>query len=167
MNYEAFVYLGKIDPLHVFLHNKSKYMEKMSKEDEEKMCTDIYCTMIHETMIKRNEKVLILNVDQTQKTNMASYIDHISFKPMKYTKECFETALFRIITAERSINDNVMVIKAIIENDKAIRFELMESKENILFQTFKTVKDKIKKVEDVSIKSIDEFIVIKPIPYLK
>ncbi len=159
MNYETFIYLGMIKPLHMFLHTKSKCMEKMSKEDEEKMCGDVYCAMIHETMIKHNEKVLILNIDPITKTNNASYIDHISFINMEYKKEDFENAFFRVLNSKRS---DVMVIKAFIENDKVIRYETVE---NVSPSILKTMEDK--KVDDILFNSIDEFIVLKPIPYLK
>jgi hypothetical protein len=80
---------------------------------------------------------------------------------MAYKKEDFEVALFRALTMERDINDEILVIRAEIKDDKPFKYEVYKiNGDTVPFEKARGIKEKI------TLTSISELITTKKIDYL-
>jgi hypothetical protein len=145
MQGELFTYLGLSQLTHFFLHTEFTAGHNISD-----MCGQVYNTMIHETMIQENQKVVVFNIMQNGEVIVVC-VDHALFVPMKYTSESLEVMFRRLMAISRS---DVMTIAY-----DGVKYFMYESV---------PVKLEGKELpEKIAISDIQHVISTKPIPYLQ
>ncbi len=150
---ELFIYLGHISYTHFFIH--TQYAKNIQEDEIEQMSSQIYNMMIHETMIKINDKVCIFNVDINKNFVHVVITNHFTFKETKYDKESLKLAFKRLIQAKRS---EIMTIK--YDGEKYLLYEFPGQ----LPATDKSIVDNIFVKSDIN--KISYNISIKPIDYI-
>lgn len=74
--------------------------------------------MIHETMIKYNDKVVIFNVYVDGKIDVV-IINHHTFPTMKYSTESLKHIFHRLMSLKRKLENNMIIKHDGIKNDIA------------------------------------------------
>jgi hypothetical protein len=120
---EIFTYLGKVAPIHFFLHvARSDLAEDILGQ----MCGDVYNCMIQETMIGLNDKVVVCTIRPQARARTKSIqptlIDHISFSPIEVPAGALETAVTRLLKADRAPGETMLVIKAIMVSGRPEKY---------------------------------------------
>lgn len=96
---EIFIYLGYSCQTYFFMH--TQFNPDLSKKTVIVMSGQIYNCMIHDQMIKFNDKVVVYNIMKNNK-HIAVIIDHDTFQPMEYPVNLLENMLIRLIAIERN-----------------------------------------------------------------
>lgn len=134
---EMFTYMGKSGKVHFFLHYQAN---EMQIDKIVTMSADIYNVMISEGMIKNQDKVVVYNIISAIKIVnepslmlgvtgtiknvklLAVETDHVSFTHLVYDTKDLAQMFINLIKAERKIHDSLFIIKAFIENGKAVKY---------------------------------------------
>lgn len=147
MDAEIFIYLGFTSNTHFFMHTEFRY------DNIEYMCCQVYNTMIHETMIRQNNKVIVFNF---MKNGLVIVVtcNHVSFPDMKYYRDDLSRVFKRLLTADRRKTAKCMAIHC--DNEKCLLYE----SNGDLFQ------NKLLPTEELKIDEVKYVATNKSIPYL-
>jgi hypothetical protein len=104
----VFLYLGWTSNVHFFLHVNE---DGLPKETVDVTCGQVHNAMIHETMLKLDESVVVYTV-ATNTPMRAVVTTQISFKKPVFPKDALRTTLNRLLSVDRSKDKKLLLFKA-------------------------------------------------------
>ncbi len=165
-NGEIFIYLGKSQSTHFFLHYIGGGGDVMSSDAMYRMCGQIYNAMIHNQQIMKDDKMVIYNLSADEKI-LPVLVDHVSFIHMDYPLDRLKHMLNRLITVERKIGDPIMIIKSMVVNGEAGASACYEVPlTSDLVGCFEEYKRKKIGDTEIALEPLVRFLSNKPITYL-
>lgn len=107
---ENFIYLGRIEPVHYFLHVVHVEREISLVQS---MSADVYNCMIHACEIAPGQKVIVFNVLRPKKCIVPVLVNHVLFGNLTgIDSAVLRTVLLRLLVAPRDANQLAYMIVA-------------------------------------------------------
>jgi hypothetical protein len=112
---EVFTYMGFMEPVHIFLHTQK---HAMSGDAVDMMSTQICNHLIHETMLRRDQSVLIYHVTQ-EKENIvrATSVTPVDAPLVEFPEGSLQKLLLTCLRTDRTGDPCMMIIKATIAKE--------------------------------------------------
>jgi hypothetical protein len=162
---EMFIYLGRIDSMHFFLH--THYVHRPT-DLIARMCADVYNCLIHETMIQRGDNIVVFNQSAAGGTAKIQpvRVTHVHFAAVTFTDDWLNTTYVRLLEIDRSKDKTSMIIKAELSAGTPARYTLCELP-NSLASRGSIAPIGLIAPKGIRLEKIIDARTIKPIPYLK
>lgn len=159
---ENFIYVGLMSNTHLFIH---VVINDISEKLIEEMCGECYNVMISETMILKDQSLVVFNIIK-DKIKVVS-VTHHTFPLLEFSEGALRKSLIKALKADRSKDKDMMTISVEFCEEKVSMKKLFIIPMSAMQSVLDSFKD-LAEVSDTLPKDIkvDQMICIKKIDYL-
>jgi hypothetical protein len=133
---ELFLYLGKRSHVLFFFH-----LHHVARDEDGlgQMCCDVYNTLIQFDSLDIDDKVVVFNLDVSPTTDgqiQPVYVDHVTFATMQFPEGAIAQTFVDLFAAERPHDQEMLVIKALLNGGKPACYQLCTLPNSSAMQTY-------------------------------